>query len=103
MLFRSKLQEFARDFGAENDCGRFIFDLREAMILGGTFGAYQAGRVPSDAHHGQRAQMIALVYAGDLSEHKFLETVAVNRGYNVRVFDDLDAARAWMTPSPATA
>ncbi len=70
--------------------------MREATIVGGTVDTFETGTVPADTNHRQGAQTIALVYSGDLSAHKFMETVAVNRGYNVRVFDDADEAREWL-------
>ena len=33
----------------------------------------------------------------DSEKPKFAETVAVNRGVNVRLFRDLDAAKAWLS------
>ena len=91
-----KLQQCARDFGGEHNCSRFLFDLTRAQIVGSTTDAFQAGTVPADTDRRQRVQTIALVYAGDASDHKFVETVAVNRGYNVRVFNDFNEAREWL-------
>ena len=33
---------------------------------------------------------------GDLGEHRFMENVAVNRGYSLKVFNEIDAAHDWL-------
>ena len=90
------LQQFARDFGKEHGCNRFLFDMTQAKIVGTTLDTLQAGTVPADTDKKQESQQIALVYARDLDEHKFLENVAVNRGYNVRIFDHIEKAMDWL-------
>ncbi len=91
------LQEFACDFWARYECSRFLFDMREATVIGSTMDTYRTGARP-DADGVPRGQSkTALVYSGDLAEHKFLETVVSNRGYMLRVFDDFDEALKWLT------
>ena len=90
------LQQFARDFGKEHGCSRFLFDMTQAKIIGTTLDTLQTGTVPADTDNKQESQQIALVYARDLDEHKFLENVAVNRGYNVQVFDQIEKAICWL-------
>jgi len=92
------LQKLARDLGIEHGCQRFLYDMRQAEIIGGTLETYTVGTVPVDTDHTQMRQRIALVYAGDLTDPKFMETVAVNRGYQVRVFDNLENALEWLGP-----
>jgi len=92
------LQKLARDLGNEHGCQKFLFDMRQAEIIGGTLETYTTGTVPVDIDHTQVRQMIALVFVGDLTDHRFMETVAVNRGYQVRVFDSMDDAFEWLDP-----
>ena len=92
-----ELQQYAREFGSKNDCSRFLVDMTQAEIVGSTMDAYKTGTVPGDTDNKQGMQRVALVYAGDIREHKFLENVAVNRGYQVRVFDRIDIATEWLT------
>jgi hypothetical protein len=49
-----------------------------------------------------RLQKIAYVDAStsDPERPRFAETVAINRGVNVRMFQDLDAAIQWMSDTP---
>lgn len=93
------LQQVARDFGDELGCSRFLFDMTEAEIIGGTMDTFETGTVPVDHDHKQTRQRIALLYVGDLADHKFMEDVAVNRGYQLRVFDDRDKAVEWLAPN----
>jgi len=92
------LQQLAQKVGDEQECQRFLFDMTQAEIIGGTMDTFETGTVPVDPNHKQARQRIALVYAGNLSEHKFMENVAVNRGYQLRVFDRMDEALEWLRP-----
>lgn len=94
------LQQLARDIDENEGYQQYLFDMRQAQIIGGTVDAYQAGTVPVDRDRRQGRHQVALVYRGDLADHKFMETVAVNRGYVLRVFDDYDEAVAWLSPNP---
>lgn len=94
------LQRFARDFDDERGCKRFLFDMTKAEIIGGTMEMFEIGTVPVDPNHKQKRQKVALVYSGNLDDHKFMENVAVNRGYNLRVFDGIDKAIEWLKPNP---
>jgi hypothetical protein len=91
------LQRFARDFSSERECQRFLFDMTQAEIIGGAIETFKSGTVPLDVDHSQKRQKIALVYSGDIANHKFMETVAVDRGYNLQVFNQLDKAVEWLT------
>lgn len=96
------LQQLAREYGDKYGCQKFLFDMSQADIIARTFDTYETGTVPVDSDRKQLRQKIALVYAGDLSEHKFLETIAVNRGYQLRVFDSKDMAFEWLQPKRGT-
>ena len=92
------LQKLARDIGDERGYQRFLFDMTQAEIIARTMETYATGTVPADTDRKQVRQRIALVYVGDLSDQKFMETVAVNRGYQIRVFDKMDDALEWLVP-----
>lgn len=91
------LQQFARDFGKERGCLRFLFDMTQAQIISDTLAAFETGTVPADPDYTQTKQKIALVYSSDIEAHKFMEDVAVNRGYQVQVFGQFNAAVEWLT------
>ena len=95
------LQQLARELGQQHGCQKFLFDMRQAEIIGGIMDIYEIGTVPVDTDHSQHWQRIALLYAGDLTDHKFLETVATNRWYQLRVFNIKEEAIAWLLSGPA--
>ncbi len=68
-----------------------------ALPLGSIFSV-----IKDRATDGARLRRIAYVEAGlqDDEQAKFAELVAMNRGVNVRLFADLDAAREWLTAEP---
>lgn len=90
------LQQFARDFEDEQNCRLFLFDMTQATIIGGTVDTFETGTVPTDKDRTQLKQKIALAYSGDITEHKFMENVAVSRGYTLRVFEQIDKALEWL-------
>jgi hypothetical protein len=92
------LQKFARDFGHERGCHLFLFDMTKAEIHGGTMETYKTGTVPVDPDFMQIRQRIALLYSTNMNKHIFMENVAINRGYQVRVFDKMDKAIEWLKP-----
>ena len=93
------LQQFARDFGKEHDCDCFLFDMTGATITGNFLDTFKAGTVPDDKDYMQIKQKVALLYLTITEDCKFLEDVAVNRGYQLRVFDQLEIAINWLKVS----
>lgn len=95
-----ELQRFARKFGRERNCRRFLFDMTRAEIHAQTMDTFATGTVRVDTDYSQRVQRIALVYADRSADQRFLETVACNRGYQVQVFDNVDDAMTWLVTNP---
>lgn len=93
------LQEFARDFGREHGCIRFLFDMTNAVITGEFMDTFKVGTVPRDAEYEQIKQKTALLYSSLDDEIKFMEDVAVNRGYQLKVFDQREEAINWLKSS----
>lgn len=93
------LQQFAHDYDKDKGCRKFLFNMTKAEVIGGTIDAYNTGSFMADSDHKQIWQKMALVYTEVTNEHKFMETVALNRGYNLRVFgqSDMDNAIQWLT------
>jgi hypothetical protein len=92
------LQKLASDIRSKDGCNRFLFDMSQADIKGEGIETFKVGVAPVEKGL-DRNFTIALVYSGSLKEHKFMENVLVNRGYKVRVFDNVDAAIEWLTPT----
>ena len=94
-----ELQQFALCFGKTQGCRKFLFDMTDAKITGGVTEAYHTGTFQADKEHQQIWQKMALIYTKVTKEHKFMETVAVNRGYLLKIFGqpDRDDAIRWLT------
>ena len=90
------LQQFARHMGDKHGCQRFLIDKTQAEIIANTLDTYITGTMPLDFDHKQVGQRVALLYASVLPEHKFMENVAFNRGYQLRAFDKMDEALEWL-------
>ena len=91
-----ELLRIAGTIAKEQECSRFLFDMRDAIIEGGTFDAYQTVIDP-EQHGVNNAFRIAAVYSTVTEDDRFLETVGFNRGAMAfQVFDDIETARAWI-------
>ena len=91
-----KLFANAVKFGAQYSCSLFLFDMREATIIGGPLEAFYTVSNPEEMGH-MRHFRAAAVYSSNVEQHKFMETVARNRGHNFRVFEDIDEAIEYLT------
>lgn len=62
----------------------------------GTFDTFELAKVASE--HAKNMGRAAIVCdERNITDAKFWETVAVNRGLTVRVFKDVESARAWLS------
>ena len=95
------LQEVARNIRSESGCKRFLYDMRHANITGSTMDTFFTGTSPAEKQF-ERDFRIALVYSGSMTDHNFMETVVVNRGYILRVFSDLEDATSWLSEDAVT-
>ena len=95
--------EIAREFGREIDSlsrakniKRFLIDVREAPNISNVYQNYGfAYKDMADLKFQRHIRSAILADAADTT-HDFIETVAQNAGYNVRVFHDESAAIAWL-------
>lgn len=78
---------------------RFFFDLTRASVESETLSTFEAGsKSPSGMDELIRRFSIAIVYAELTDDEKFFEDVASNRGYRLRVFEEIDDAKQWLEP-----
>jgi len=70
----------AGDCSIEHKCSRFLIDMREAIIIGGTYDSYQSVFDP-EKYGVSRRFRIAVVYTVITLDHRFIENVSVNFGY----------------------
>jgi hypothetical protein len=79
-----------------------VAELLEVNFTGPSMGITNVFEVVSEgSRDGLKLERIAYVEAGlgDVDAPRFAETVAVNRGVNVRLFRDVEAAAAWLSES----
>lgn len=80
----------------EHSCNRCIFDHREANVIASTMASFERSTL-YDEIWGDRSTRAAIVFRELNEDFRFLETAMRNRGWNVRIFDDYDAAVNWLS------
>ncbi len=80
---------------AQHNCHRFLVDVTRSVIVEETIGVFEfvtdLGKLGL-----QRTDKVAVVIARDTADHLFFETIARNRGYNLRYFRDVRSAMDWL-------
>lgn len=96
-----KLLGVAFKAGNKHHCFRFLLDLREAkIIVNSLMDSFEVAQNPLELGY-NLSYPIAAVYSGNMGDHKFMETVAHNRGARkFRVFDNIETARNWLFSQP---
>jgi len=92
----NELKGFAVTYAAEHGCRRFLFDLRDAEIVGGTMETFSAATPEGDLARSLRSVKTAFVRPKLSEDDRFFETVAVNRGFRLRAFETMERARTWL-------
>ena len=91
-----ELFRIAGTVAAEHGCSRFLFDMREATILGGMLAAYKSV-IDHEKYGASKLFRVAAVYSEITVNEEFLENVVVNRGARYyKVFDDILTAWDWI-------
>ena len=81
------------DACSARNCTKALVDARELQVAMGTMALFQAGNDAAFMNHlGLR---VAFVIREDMRD-KFFESVVLNRGGQVGIFTDTDAARDWL-------
>ncbi|MCZ7557209.1 MAG: STAS/SEC14 domain-containing protein [Bacteroidia bacterium] len=75
---------------------RFLFDLRGARNVESTIQNYQYAYTDMPRFELDRLSRAAIIRDVDDHSHDFIELVARNAGYNVRIFVSEDTAIAWL-------
>ena len=96
----ARSREQVSDIMREQGIMKVLVDAREETSLPSTFPLFLFGSsfAQSDI---LRSMTLAAVVSEMTKKHlAFIETVARNRGVEIRIFDSMDAALAWLTGSP---
>jgi hypothetical protein len=92
----SAMMTQARPVLEEHSCTRILYDLRDAPIVDSAMETYDTGNRAIELGF-SRELKAAVLYSLDEKKHRFVETVMVNRGYKIRVFQDESVAIDWLT------
>ena len=92
-----ELKRFAVDSFTNHGCRRFLIDLTEAQVVGGTMPTFDAADPEGEIANLLRRIKTAFVRRELSDDDRFYETVAVNRGFLLRAFDTCEKAVEWLT------
>jgi hypothetical protein len=93
----ASMQRLAVDSHRQHGCRLFLFDLREASVTGGTMALYESAAPKGDIADALRRFRTAVVSRKLGPDERFYETVALNRGFSLRMFDSIAEAMDWLT------
>ena len=97
---RDDVREFfgpAKPILEEHDSRKILFDIRDAEIVSSTVETFYTASEPH-TWGWRREYLAAVVYNKITEDARFLETVGLNRGIQIKIFDDIDKAFAWLSP-----
>ena len=97
--------KFIFGFCRENNYQKFFIDMRNAKILSTKKEDFLAVSINLEFAEEIKQSKMAFLYADDLQDHRFMEYMAMRRGYNVCIFNNYDKAINWLImdlPSDST-
>ena len=102
-LTLDEAKELIFDIGrvcAEKNCFLCLSDYREVILKLSTLDIYSIPHLLSDilASMGLPANKVkrAVVVAKDIRDFEFFETVTINSGQSIKLFQDIDEAKQWL-------
>ena len=87
----AEVAQYVNEFG----CRRILNDMRQATPIGSTFDIYSMPKHALEAGVTRNVRR-ALLVRGSFSQFRFLETVFVNQGNMVQLFNNIDDAKQWL-------
>ena len=89
-------QRIVASLHTQYGCRRVLIDMTQADISVSTVAVFEAGNPQSEMAAHLIELRSAFLYREITQKLRFFEDVAVNRGFQVRVFDQLDKALEWL-------
>jgi hypothetical protein len=89
-------QQIVSDLHTGHGCQNVLIDMTQAEVTVDTLTIFGAGDPPPELAAHLREMKSAFLYREITEDLRFFETVATNRGFQVRVFDRRDQALAWL-------
>jgi len=87
----AEVAQYVNEYG----CKRILNDLRQVTPIGSTFDIYSMPKLALEAGVKRNVKR-ALLVSGSFSQFRFLETVFINQGNIVKLFNDIDNAKRWL-------
>jgi len=85
----------ALEMARGKNCKKLLFDHRKARVVAPTMESFDRPSVYRGLGFDSSFRVASLLT--DICEDlRFYETVCVNRGWNMKVFDDFDSAMGWL-------
>lgn len=97
------IESFAADVSetlSKHSCNRLLNDLRQAPLKMWAVGLYNISDIIERADIPRACKRALVVPSDDIEDYRFFETTANNRGFNVKVFQDMELARSWLRLLP---
>ena len=94
-----ELQRLSLRIHAEHECRLFLYDMTQARIASGVLQTFDLANPKPELAKGLRKLRGAVLYSSITERQRFFETVAVNRGFSIRVFDTRASAIEWLMPT----
>jgi len=94
----SNLKDLAADVAKSIEqygCNHILNDMRQAKLTKGTIDIYNMPKFASSSGIDTYCKR-ALVVGEQSSDFRFLETVFINQGHNVKMFTDIEEAMRWL-------
>jgi len=91
-----ELQGLSWSYARQNSCCKFIFDLREATVIGGESAVHEVAAAPSVMGIDPDNFHVALVFSGIDSETQAMQYLLEKRGFDYQAFTSIDAAYLWI-------
>jgi hypothetical protein len=93
-----ELKQFACDLYKEKGCRHFLFDMTNAHMASRTIDTFSAANPKAEMEEALRHHRTAILLSEITEDDRFFETVAVNRGFQLRIFNEIDKAMEWLKP-----
>ena len=91
-----ELQHAAVALYARHGCRLVLIDVTQAQVVSGTLPALEAANQKGAFGRQLHLLRVALLYPQITEHERFFETISINRGLTIKIFDTRDAARAWL-------
>ena len=91
-----EIERITADLYVERRCRLFLVDMTDARIVARTMDTFDSSNPPAELRVALRKVRVASLYPELTEDHRFLEDVAVNRGFQLRVFDNRNKAVNWL-------